>query len=157
MQAIPSTTALSRTAFCTSSVMSLTVSPPAVRRRVSCWNTFIVAAILRESLPDSAVEPVHPQWILQEGRGLNLTPGPADNRARGLPVRRRVKAGWLKSHSLGATGVREMRQPRRGRNECVGTYCPLCCLLQRRGSYSLRPPGRRAGGLHNTPHPPVSL
>jgi hypothetical protein len=65
MQAIPSVTPLSRTAFCTSSVMSLTVSPPAVRRRVSCWNTFIVAAILRESLPDAAVEPSHPQWILQ--------------------------------------------------------------------------------------------
>jgi hypothetical protein len=37
-----------------------------VRRRVSCWNTFIVAAILRESLPDPAVERSHPQWILRE-------------------------------------------------------------------------------------------
>src|SRR5206468_5964601 len=53
MQAIPSTTPLSRTAFRTSSVMSVTVRPPAVRRRVSCWKTFIVAAILRESLPDA--------------------------------------------------------------------------------------------------------
>jgi hypothetical protein len=66
MQAIPSTTPLSRTAFWTSSVMSLTVRPPVVRRRVSCWNTFIVVAILRESLPDSAVEPQLSQWILQE-------------------------------------------------------------------------------------------
>src|SRR5215467_10973205 len=68
MQAIPSETPLSRTAFWTSSVMSVTVRPPAVRRRVSCWNTFIVAAILRESLPDAAAEPSHPQWILQVGR-----------------------------------------------------------------------------------------
>jgi hypothetical protein len=65
MQAIPSATPLSRTAFCTSSVMSVTVRPPAVRKRVSCWNTFIVAAILRESLPDAEGEPPHPQWILQ--------------------------------------------------------------------------------------------
>src|SRR5262249_61553689 len=69
MQAIPSVTPLSRTAFCTSSVMSVTVSPPAVRSRVSCWNTFIVAAILRESLPDWAVEPSHPQRILRERQG----------------------------------------------------------------------------------------
>lgn len=68
MQAIPSATPLSRTAFFTSSVMSVTVRPPAVRRRVSCWNTFIVEAILRESLPDSAVEPPHPQWILHRSR-----------------------------------------------------------------------------------------
>src|SRR5438067_508587 len=66
MQAMPSTTPLSRTAFRTSSVMSVTVRPPAVRRRVSCWNTFIAAAILRESLPDAAVEPSHPQRILQD-------------------------------------------------------------------------------------------
>jgi hypothetical protein len=66
MQAIPSTTPLSRTAFWTSSVMSLTVRPPAVRSRVSCWNTFIVVAILRESLPDPAVEPSDSQWILQD-------------------------------------------------------------------------------------------
>src|SRR5690348_10788987 len=66
MQAIPSTTPLSRTAFWTSSVMSLTVRPPVVRRRVSCWNTFIVVAILRESLPDAALEPSHPQRILRE-------------------------------------------------------------------------------------------
>jgi hypothetical protein len=66
MQAIPSVTPLSRTAFCTSSVMSVSVRPPAVRRRVSCWNTFIVEAILRESLPDASVEPAHPQWILQD-------------------------------------------------------------------------------------------
>src|SRR5262249_48809167 len=78
MQAIPSTTPLSRTAFCTSSVMSLTVRPPAVRRRVSCWNTFIVAAILRESLPDSAVEPAHPQRIL---KGLRLDRGPLEGGA----------------------------------------------------------------------------
>src|SRR5215469_12912151 len=65
MQAIPSVTPLSRTAFCTSSVMSVTVSPPAVRRRVSCWNTFMVVAILRESLPDPGGEPSNPQWILQ--------------------------------------------------------------------------------------------
>src|SRR5262249_26081302 len=57
MQAIPSMTSLARTALCTSSVMSVTVSPPAVRRRVSCWNTFIAVAILRESLPDSRGEP----------------------------------------------------------------------------------------------------
>jgi hypothetical protein len=69
MQAIPSRTPLSRTAFCTSSVMSVTVRPPAVRKRVSCWNTFIVAAILRESLPDAAGEPPHPQWILQDAEG----------------------------------------------------------------------------------------
>jgi hypothetical protein len=67
MHAIPSTTPLSRTAFWTSSVMSLTVRPPVVRRRVSCWNTFMVAAILRESLPEAAVEPPHSQWILQDG------------------------------------------------------------------------------------------
>jgi hypothetical protein len=66
MQAIPSVTSLSRTARCTSSVMSVTVRPPAVRRRVSCWNTFIVAAILRESLPDPSAEPSNPQWILQD-------------------------------------------------------------------------------------------
>src|SRR5262249_45279354 len=66
MQAMPSVTSLSRTARWTSSVMSVTVSPPAVRRRVSCWNTFIVAAILRESLPDSAAEPPHPQWSLRK-------------------------------------------------------------------------------------------
>src|SRR5262245_37996891 len=66
MQAMPSVTSLSRTARWTSSVMSVTVSPPAVRRRVSCWNTFIVAAILRESLPDSAGEPPHPPWILRK-------------------------------------------------------------------------------------------
>src|SRR5690349_23399768 len=59
MQAIPSTTSLARTAACTSSVMSVTVSPPAVRRRVSCWNTFIAVAILRESLPDARAEPSH--------------------------------------------------------------------------------------------------
>src|SRR5262249_45694474 len=68
MQAIPSTTPLSRTAFCTSSVMSVRVRPPAVLRRVSCWNTFIVAAILRESLPDGLAEPSHPQRILHERR-----------------------------------------------------------------------------------------
>src|SRR5215471_16660549 len=51
MQAIPSTTPLSRTAPSTSSVMSVTVSPPAVRRRVSCWKTFIAVAILREAVP----------------------------------------------------------------------------------------------------------
>src|SRR5436190_2239500 len=74
MQAIPSETPLSPTAFFTSSVMSVTVRPPAVRRRVSCWNTFIVEAILRESLPDEAVEPAHPQWILQDAvSGPTLT------------------------------------------------------------------------------------
>src|SRR5512146_1095140 len=66
MQAIPSVMSLSRTARCTSSVMSLTVSPPAVRRRVSCWKTFIVVAIVRESLPDAADESQQPQWILQD-------------------------------------------------------------------------------------------
>src|SRR5579884_4384024 len=65
MQAMPSTTPLSRTARWTSSVMSLTVRPPVVRRRVSCWNTFIVAAILRESIPDARVEAPDPQRILQ--------------------------------------------------------------------------------------------
>ena len=72
MQAIPSTTPLSRTAFCTSSVMSLTVRPPAVRRRVSCWKTFIVVAILRESLPGATAEVPHSQWILREPRPLQL-------------------------------------------------------------------------------------
>jgi len=72
MQAIPSTTPLSRTAFCTSSVMSLTVSPPVVRRRVSCWNTFIVVAILRESLPDARGELPNPQWILRSGGDVIL-------------------------------------------------------------------------------------
>src|SRR5579859_5057302 len=65
MQAIPSVTPLSRTAFCTSSVMSVAVSPPVVRRRVSCWKTFIVVAIVRESLPEAALESQQPQWILQ--------------------------------------------------------------------------------------------
>src|ERR1043165_1902856 len=78
MQAIPSRTPLSRTAFCTSSVMSVTVRPPAVRKRVSCWNTFIVAAILRESLPDAAGEPPHPQWILHDsGKDDDVNPGHA--------------------------------------------------------------------------------
>src|SRR5215475_9841767 len=66
MHAIPSPMPLSRTAFCTSSVMSVTVRPPAVRRRVSCWKTFIAVAILRESLPDGAPEAAHPQRILRE-------------------------------------------------------------------------------------------
>src|SRR6476646_8499390 len=85
MQAIPSVTPLSRTAFWTSSVMSVRVRPPAVRRRVSCWNTFIVEAILRESLPDSAVEPPHPQWILREAviagswARLDSNQGPTDH------------------------------------------------------------------------------
>src|SRR6478672_7242345 len=74
MQAIPSVTPLSRTAFWTSSVMSVRVRPPAVRRRVSCWNTFIVEAILRESLRDSAVEPPHPQWILRDAVVVQLDP-----------------------------------------------------------------------------------
>ena len=74
MQAIPSATPLSQTARCTSSVMSVTVSPPAVRRRVSCWNTFIVEAILRESLPDAPAEPPHPQWILRELQGPRRAP-----------------------------------------------------------------------------------
>src|ERR1041385_616005 len=82
MQAMPSTTPLSRTAFCTSSVMSLTVRPPAVRRRVSCWNTFIVAAILRESLPDARTEPPHPQWILRLDERGHLR----DNPAQRLPT-----------------------------------------------------------------------
>src|SRR4029079_12967635 len=86
MQAIPSTTPPSRTAFCTSSLMSVTVSPPAVRRRVSCWNTFIVAAILRESLPDPHVEPANAQWILRDAPPLIWTVERVDNRARGLPV-----------------------------------------------------------------------
>src|SRR5579884_1212261 len=66
MHAIPSVTPLSRTAARTSSVMSVTVSPPAVRSRVSCWKTFIVAAILRESLPERGSEQPLPQRILQE-------------------------------------------------------------------------------------------
>src|SRR5215471_373012 len=57
MHAMPSTTPLSRTAPCTSSVMSVTVSPPAVRKRVSCWKTFIAAAILREAVPGAGGEP----------------------------------------------------------------------------------------------------
>src|SRR5215472_10684661 len=57
MQAIPSTTPLSRTAAITSSVMSVRVSPPAVRRRVSCWKTFIAVAILREALPGAGGDP----------------------------------------------------------------------------------------------------
>src|SRR5579875_2756246 len=76
MHAIPSVTPLSRTADCTSSVMSVTVSPPAVRSLVSCWKTFIVAAILRESLPERGTERSHPQWILQELAKV-LEPRPA--------------------------------------------------------------------------------
>src|SRR5215471_9204958 len=57
MQAIPSTTPLSRTAAITSSVMSVRVSPPAVRRRVSCWKTFIAVAILREAVPGAGGDP----------------------------------------------------------------------------------------------------
>src|SRR5690349_21064411 len=40
MQTIPSRMPLSRTAPCTSSVMSVTVSPPEVRSCVSRWKTF---------------------------------------------------------------------------------------------------------------------
>src|SRR6266480_1491688 len=87
MQAIPSTTPLSRTAFCTSSVMSLTVSPPAVRRRVSCWNTFIVAAILRESLPDGVVEHPDPQWILRKSFALVVSsPVQGDSHVTGYSI-----------------------------------------------------------------------
>src|SRR5579884_121221 len=68
MQAIPSTTPLSRTAPWTSSVMSVTVRPPAVRSRVSCWKTFIAVAILRQSLPATVPEPAHPQRILHLDR-----------------------------------------------------------------------------------------
>src|SRR5262245_24845951 len=82
MQAIPSATSLSRTARCTSSVMSVTVSPPAVRRCVSCWNTFIVAAILRESLPDPATELPHPQWILRKPPELALLLEPRQDAER---------------------------------------------------------------------------
>src|SRR5215831_7008197 len=74
MQAIPSTTPLSRTAPCTSSVMSVTVSPPSVRKRVSCWKTFIAAAILREAVPGagggpstlsgSCGSPSHGRWLV---------------------------------------------------------------------------------------------
>src|SRR5262245_60972491 len=46
MQAMPSCTPLSRTASCTSSVMSVTVSPPVVRSFVSRWKTF-TGGILR--------------------------------------------------------------------------------------------------------------
>jgi hypothetical protein len=67
-------------------VMSVTVRPPAVRRRVSCWNTFIVAAILRESLPDAHGEPSHPQWILRSDADLILAVESVNNRARGLPI-----------------------------------------------------------------------
>src|SRR5438874_13048485 len=70
--------------------MSVTVRPPAVRRRVSCWNTFIVEAILRESLPDEAVEPAHPQWILRE-RG-RVDHGPAWIRTRDQRIMRWPRA-----------------------------------------------------------------
>ena len=40
MQAIPSSMPLARTASLTSSVMSVTVSPPDVRRLRSSWKTF---------------------------------------------------------------------------------------------------------------------
>ena len=40
--------------------MSWTRIPPDVRISVSRWKIFIVEAILRESLPDEAVEPAHP-------------------------------------------------------------------------------------------------
>src|SRR5690242_9141206 len=41
MQAMPSTIPLSRTQPFTSSVMSVTVRPPVVRKLRSCWKTFI--------------------------------------------------------------------------------------------------------------------
>src|ERR1700746_1374377 len=41
MHAIPSAISLRRTASCTSSVMSVTVSPPVVRSCFSCWKTFM--------------------------------------------------------------------------------------------------------------------
>src|SRR5690242_19172802 len=92
MQAIPSTTSLARTAFCTSSVMSVTVSPPDVRRRVSCWNTFIAVAILRESLPDRRAELSHlsgscaPRVLRQPGEN-------ADGDERPVGPARRLRAG----------------------------------------------------------------
>src|SRR4051794_39557353 len=53
---MPSTMPLSRTASCTSSVMSRTVSPPVVRSCVSRWKTFI-AGILAERPGTSTGEP----------------------------------------------------------------------------------------------------
>jgi uncharacterized membrane protein len=54
--------------------MSSTARPPAVRRRVSCWKTFIAVAIVRESLPDAAVESQQPQWILQDTAFPTIVP-----------------------------------------------------------------------------------
>src|SRR5580765_968083 len=102
MQAIPSVTPLSRTAFWTSSVMSVRVRPPAVWRRVSCWNTFIVEAILRESLPDSAVEPPHPQWIMRDLEEI-------------------LGSGGLDGHRSGALGRWVLREQRRARGQARGS------------------------------------
>src|SRR5436305_15161404 len=122
MQAIPSTTPLSRTAFWTSSVMSLTVRPPAVRRRVSCWNTFIIVAILRESLPDSAVEASHPQWILRESLGLNSAADPSIIAPDGCQSRRRGQSGLgLWSELADETGTAGNDNRSGGGPRCIGT------------------------------------
>src|SRR5579862_181544 len=73
MHAIPSVTPLSRTAACTSSVMSVTVSPPAVRRRVSCWKTFMDVAILRDGLPRAEGEPSRLSGSCSSPRRTKLT------------------------------------------------------------------------------------
>jgi hypothetical protein len=52
----------------------VTVSPPAVRSRVSCWKTFIVAAIVREPLPDVEEERIYPQRILRYHPPCELVP-----------------------------------------------------------------------------------
>src|SRR5436190_18140529 len=78
--------------------MSLTVRPPAVRSRVSCWKTFIVVAIVRESLPDAPVESQQPQWILQDERN-----GPAWIRTRDQRIMRSPGASRSLSVRLGTS------------------------------------------------------
>src|SRR5579884_410581 len=103
MQAMPSTTPLSRTARCTSSVMSVTVRPPAVRSRVSCWKTFIAAAILREAIPDAPDERTHPQRILRRNRTSRTVP------AAGAPVVD-GPAGLTRAASATPAGLRTPRR-----------------------------------------------
>src|SRR5579859_4596116 len=95
MHAIPSRTPLLATAPWTSSVMSVTVRPPAVRSLVSCWKTFIAPLFWLKPPPG------------QPGRGLpqeklRCTFFRGHDRSRAVGMRRSIKVAIV--ILLGTTG-----------------------------------------------------
>src|SRR5215210_1527242 len=67
MHAMPSVTPLSRTASMTSSVMSRTASPPAVRSSVSRWKTFTApSTLLGPSCHDRPIVRVGAAYVTRE-------------------------------------------------------------------------------------------